>query len=240
MSGRSAHKLEAVESELQTVKERMAALEAAHAHCAARIRDLHERNTDLVRLTVAGQRLACSVQREDVLTTIEEIVVDLIGSEELAIFELAEADGDFESLRLVHVHGIAASSPRLARAAGPIRYAMGVGQTLVARSRRKGAEDVDGGLTAAIPLRLDGQVTGAIAILVSWSTRRRLLPWTTSSSRCSAARRRWPFIRRPRARSALRCGRLRARKNEAAQNSAGSEYVPSTSRSTSQISCCVQ
>ena len=29
---------------------------------------------------------------------------------------------------------------------------------------RKGAEDVDGGLTAAIPLKLDGHVTGAVAI----------------------------------------------------------------------------
>ena len=165
MSGRgNLHKLEAVKTELETVKERMAALEAAHAHCAVRIRDLHERNTDLVRLTVAGQRLATSVQREEVLATIEEIVVDLIGSEELAIYELAEMDGDFDSLRLVHVRGISESSPRLARAAGPIRYALGVGQTLVARSRRKGAEDVDGGLTAAIPLKLDGHVTGAVAI----------------------------------------------------------------------------
>jgi hypothetical protein len=164
MSGRSAHRLQAVKTELEMVKERMAALEAAHADCVARIRDLHERNTDLVRLTVAGQRLACSVQRDEILTAIEEIVVDLIGSEELAVFELAEADSDLDSLRLVHLRGIAASNPRLARAAGPIRYALGVGQTLVARSRRRGAEDVDGGLTAAIPLKLDGRVTGAIAI----------------------------------------------------------------------------
>jgi len=166
MSGRNSgtHRLEAVKTELEAVKERMAALEAAHAGCAERIRELHERNTDLVRLTVAGQRLAASVQRDAILATIEEIVVDLIGSEELAIFELAEMDGDVETMRLVHVRGIAADSPRLARAAGPIRYALGVGQTLVARSRRKGADDVDGGLTAAIPLKIDGHVTGAVAI----------------------------------------------------------------------------
>jgi hypothetical protein len=164
MSGRGANSRQAAPTELETVKQRMATLEAEHADCAGRIRDLHERNTDLVRLTVASQRLASSVQRDDVLSTIEEIVVDLIGSEEVAIFELAEFDGDADSLRLVHVRGIAASSPRLARAAGPIRYALGVGQTLVARSRRRGADDVDGGLTAAIPLKLDGHVTGAIAI----------------------------------------------------------------------------
>lgn len=166
MSGRGSgtHRLQEVKTELETVKERMAALESAHAECADRIRALHERNTDLVRLTVASQRLAASVQRDEVLATIAEIVVDLIGSEELAVYELPEMDGDIESLRLAHVRGIAATSPRLARAAGPIRYALGVGQTLVAQSRRQGAEDVDGGLTAAIPLKLDGHVTGAIAI----------------------------------------------------------------------------
>jgi hypothetical protein len=165
MSSRSsAHNMKAMESELETVKERLAALEAVHADCGARIRDLHDRNTDLVRLTVAGQRLAASVQRDEVLSTIEEIVVDLIGSEELAVFELSELDGDVETMRLARLRGIAANSPRLARAAGPIRYALGVGQTLVARSRRRGADDVDGGLTAAIPLKLDGHVTGAVAI----------------------------------------------------------------------------
>jgi hypothetical protein len=117
-----------------------------------------------VLLIAARQRLAGAVQRDEVLATIDEIVVDLIGSEEFAVFELPHMDADVETMQLAHVRGIAADSPRLARAAGPIRYALGVGQTLVARSRRKGADDVDGGLTAAIPLKLDGHVTGAIAI----------------------------------------------------------------------------
>jgi hypothetical protein len=165
MSGRnSTHGLRGEQSELETLKERLAVLEAAHAECADRIRGLHDRNTDLVRLTVASQRLAASVQRDEVLATIEEIVVDLVGSEELAVFELPEMDGDVEAMRLAHLRGVSADSSRLARAAGPIRYALGVGQTLVARSRRRGADDVDGGLTAAIPLKLDGHVTGALAI----------------------------------------------------------------------------
>jgi hypothetical protein len=178
MSGRGSgtHRLQEVKTELETVKERMAALESAHAECADRIRALHERNMDLVRLTVASQRLAASVQRDEVLATIAGIVVDLIGSEELAVYELPELDGDIETLRLAHVRGIDANSPRLARAAGPIRYALGVGQTLVARSRRQGAEDVDGGLTAAIPLKLDGNVTGAIAIFGLVEHKKALTP----------------------------------------------------------------
>jgi GAF domain-containing protein len=162
--------------ELETLREKVAALEAAHADCVDRIRDLHERNTDLVRLTVAAQRLARSVDREEVLSTIEEIVVELIGSEEFAIFELAVIDGDLDSLRLARVRGISPNSPRLDRASGPIRYALGVGQTLVARSLRHGAEDVDGGLTAAIPLKLDGHVTGAVAIFGLLEHKKALAP----------------------------------------------------------------
>ena len=165
MSGQgSERRVRVVEGELEKLRERLADLEKAHAVCSARIRDLHAKNTDLVRLTVASQRLASSVQRDEVLSTVAEVVLDLIGSEEVAIFELAEADGDVDSLRLAHVRGFESNSPRLARAMGPIRYALGVGQTLVARRGRRGEDGADGGLTAAIPLKLDGRVTGLIAI----------------------------------------------------------------------------
>jgi hypothetical protein len=149
---------------LEKANERVAALEAAHADCDVRIRDLCARNADLVRLTSAAKRLAASLHRESVLSAIEGIVVDLIGSSEVAIFELDEVDGDVESLRLARVLGLDPKSPRLTRAGGPLRYALGLGQTLVARGRRVGADDADGGLTAAVPLKVEGRVTGAIAI----------------------------------------------------------------------------
>ncbi len=165
MSGQgSERRVRAVEGELEKLREQLAELEKAHSVCVARIRNLHEKNTNLVRLTVASQRLASSVQRDEVFSTIAEIVLDLVGSEEVAIFELAQVDGDVDALRLVHVRGLESNSPRLGRAMGPIRYALGVGQTLVARGGRRGPDDADGGMTAAIPLKLDGHVTGVIAI----------------------------------------------------------------------------
>jgi hypothetical protein len=163
-----------LERALEKAKERVATLQAAHADCEARIRDLRTRNAELVRIAAAAKRLAGSLQRESVLSAIEGIVVDLIGSNEMAIFELAEADGDVESLRLSRVLGLDPKSPRIKRAGGALRYAIGLGQTLVARGRQVGADDTDGGLTAAIPLKIDGRVTGAIAIFRLFDSREGL------------------------------------------------------------------
>jgi hypothetical protein len=153
--------IEAVQSQLDALKKRTAALETAHARCEARIRDLHDQNTSLVQLTVASQLLANSIEREDVLCAIEEVVVNMIGSEEFAIFDL---DRDGESLNLARLRGIDAGSPRLRLATGALRYAAQSGKTLVAKARRATAESPDGGLTAAVPLKIDTQVTGVVAI----------------------------------------------------------------------------
>jgi hypothetical protein len=161
MQHEDTRRLQEVQSELVALKRRMAALEATHATCDARIRELHDQNTSLVQLTVASQLLAASLEREEVLGTIEEVIVNMIGSEELAIFDV---DRDGTSLNVARLRGIDAASPRLARAFGPLSYVLRSGQTLVSRDRRVRADDIDGGLTAAIPLKVERDVTGVVAI----------------------------------------------------------------------------
>jgi hypothetical protein len=150
-----------MQGQLDALKRRLATLEAAHAECDMRIKELSDQNTSLVQLTVASQLLAASLEREGVLSAIEEVVVNMIGSEEFAIFDL---DVDGESLKLARLRGIDGSSPRLRLATGALRYAIQSGKTLVARARRATAESADGGLTAAIPLKIESQVTGVVAI----------------------------------------------------------------------------
>jgi hypothetical protein len=139
----------------------VAAVDSAHAECAARIRELHDQNTSLVQLTVASQLLCGAVEREDVLSAIEEVVVNMIGSEEFAILDL---DTDSESLRVARLKGIDAHSPRLARAAGSLHYARRTGEIFIPRGRQVRHDDQDGGLTVAIPLRVEHSVTGIVAI----------------------------------------------------------------------------
>jgi hypothetical protein len=153
--------IEAVQSQLDALKKRTAALETAHAKCEARIRDLHDQNTSLVQLTVASQLLANSIEREDVLCAIEEVVVNMIGSEELAIFDL---DSDGQSLKIARLRGIEPTSPRLVLATGAIHHVVGSGQTLIVCERRAREDNGDGGLTAAIPLKVERSVMGIVAI----------------------------------------------------------------------------
>jgi hypothetical protein len=150
-----------VHTQLDALRQRVAALEAAHADCEARIRELHEQNTSLVQLTVASQLLFGSAEREGVLSAIEEVVVNMIGSEELAIFDL---DSDGESLRVARIRGIEVDGPRMRCALGQLRHAMRSGQTLIANARRGSRDDRFGGLTAAVPLKVDSNVTGVVAI----------------------------------------------------------------------------
>jgi len=149
---------EDLRSRLQAVESRMVELEAEHATCAARIRELRDQNTNLQALTAASRILAASPQRDNVLSAIADIVVGMIGGRELAIFEI---DHIRQSLALVRAHGIDATSPHLIDAMPTLEHVMNTGEVVVvqdAESRRFS------GLTAAVPLLLEGCVTGVIAI----------------------------------------------------------------------------
>jgi K+-sensing histidine kinase KdpD len=149
----------------EAIARRLAGLEAEHAKCEARIRELSEQNTNLVQLTVASQLLTTSFDREDVLRAIEEIVVNMVGSEEIAIFELAP---DGRSLALAYSRGIDTGSPHLELALRPLQTVMSSGSILVLRDRHvraiDGDDGEDGGLTAAIPLKVEANVMGVVAI----------------------------------------------------------------------------
>lgn len=156
MNHRDDARIQSVQAQLDAVNKRLAALEAAHAACDARIKELSDQNTSLVQLTVASQLLVGSHDREDVLSAIEEVVVNMVGSEELAIFDL---DSDGESLMVARLRGIEPRSPRLALASGALRRAMKSGHTIVPKDRLDGS-----GLTVAVPLKIESQVTGVVAI----------------------------------------------------------------------------
>ena len=145
-------------SRLEAAESRMAALEAEHAHCNARIRELRDQNTNLQALTAASRILAASPQRDNVLSAIADIVVGMIGGRELAIFEI---DHIRETLALVRAHGLDATSPQLIAAMSILEGVRASGEALVVSEGESGAY---GGLTAAVPLKLEGCVTGVIAI----------------------------------------------------------------------------
>jgi hypothetical protein len=163
MSNPHAYIAHAREEQQQYIHELMHENEQLRARCdevtgenerfAERYRHIEEQSNNLANLYVASYQLHTSVDRHAVLTAIHEIVINLIGSEQLAIYErigdagfgLATAFG-LEEERLLPVIGGEYAVEKL-----------GEGHIFRDYTEREP-------LTASIPLRIGGRVIGAILV----------------------------------------------------------------------------
>jgi len=142
------------------LEERIAAVEEESRRFSERYVEVEQQNTNLANLYVASYQLNGTLDRERVLQAVKEIIINLIGCEELAIWEVDEEIG---ALMLAGSFGI--ESGRWACV--PLKS--GVVGTVAATGQRwvvgEGDEDIaEQDLTACIPLRLDDRVIGVIAI----------------------------------------------------------------------------
>ncbi len=143
--------------ERERLRARLAELEAEHQKICDEYVAVQEKSTDLAQLYVALERLHGGVSRADTLAAIQEIVVNLVGSEELAVFERRGG-----ALSLVHAFGVA---PRTLDGLSLGEGALGraaAGQLYVANGAATAPGEED--LTAAIPLRAGDAVAGVLAI----------------------------------------------------------------------------
>jgi GAF domain-containing protein len=124
---------------------------------------VEQQNADVANLYVASYRLHGTLDRKETIDAIKDIIANLVGSEEMAIFE---RDADRDVLSLVGAVGVDPEPLREVRiGSGPIGRTATTGQTYIAPSLggEDGAAAADG-LTACIPLLLEGSVTGVIAV----------------------------------------------------------------------------
>ena len=139
-------------------------LASANRRLAERCAALEAGLQRLTTLWVASARLHSSVDEAEALDNIKDIIVTLIGSEEIAIWRL---DRDGRNLLLQASQGI--DSKRWARVParkGVFRQVVSRGQIYLRDKptpKAGRARDADG-LTACIPLRAGGLCTGAIGI----------------------------------------------------------------------------
>ncbi len=119
---------------------------------------VEEQSSELASLFVALERLYASANRSDALAAVHEIVVNMVGSEELAVYQL-EPSG---ALQLAHGFGLADSRPDCyGPGSGTVARVAASGVPFLAGPGRA-SEDPD--LTAAIPLKSSGRATGVLAI----------------------------------------------------------------------------
>ena len=151
------------EQEQIILQKQLAEIESENRRYTKEYVEVEQQNSNLAHLYVASYRLHGSLDRQEVLRTIQEIIANLVGSEEIAIFEVDPAT---PVLRLVASTGIDANRYREIRVgAGAIGRVAQTGESLMAGSESPGASsNGDGPITACIPLKIDGRVTGVIAM----------------------------------------------------------------------------
>jgi len=122
--------------------------------------EVEQENANLANLYVASYRLHGTLDRQQVLDVIQEIVINLVGSEEIGIFEMDEDGG---SLRLISSFGIQSDTlKQVPLGRGKIGASAQTGE--IAIWSRDASSEREPGLSACVPLKLDGRVTGVIAV----------------------------------------------------------------------------
>lgn len=154
---------ERYESEHARLSAQLDSTRAESQSYSSRYAEIETQNSNLANLYVAGYRLHGTLDRKEVIDTLQEIIANLIGSEEAGLYELDERK---QTLELIASFGLAPDAQRsVPLGSGRVGQAASSGEIFVAEP---GASAADG-LNACIPLKLDGKVTGAVAIY-------RLLP----------------------------------------------------------------
>jgi RNA binding exosome subunit len=145
------------------LKERLEAIEQESRSFSARYVEVEQQNTNLANLYVASYQLHGTLDRERVLGAIKEIVINLIGSEELAIWEI---DGEFDAMVLIDSYGIDrdkwAALPL--NTPGVISIVAATGESYIGGKSLVHLHEQEQRLTACIPLKLDDRVIAVIAI----------------------------------------------------------------------------
>jgi hypothetical protein len=123
---------------------------------------------ELATLYVASTRLQATLRRQELLAAIREIVTNLIGAEEMALFE---NNPEASTLSLIDSYGNASANPTVIRVGeGPVGRVALTGNCYFHDANRAGQEPGDADMPmACVPLKVDGAVWGVIAIY-------RLLP----------------------------------------------------------------
>ncbi|HEX5751316.1 MAG TPA: GAF domain-containing protein [Archangium sp.] len=169
MSHEDGSVLETLRAELVMLRDRqrelerrLAEQEALNRATLAHVAMAEHQATRLTRLYVASLHLHGARETSQVMEAIQEIVGNLIGSEELAIFRMDESG---RALSLVSSLGVEPERLRtVPLGQGPIGRAVQSGETFIAPTPLRAGEEAGDAVSACVPLRLEERVYGALAI----------------------------------------------------------------------------
>ncbi len=144
--------------ERERLRSRLAEIEAENQRVCDEYVAIQEKSTELAQLYVALERIHAGLSRAETLAAVQEIVINVVGSEELAIFERR---GD--RLVLLQSFGID-PEPWREVPAGRGAFGRATSGTLYVAGREGPPAAGEEDLTACIPLRVGARVAGVIAV----------------------------------------------------------------------------
>jgi hypothetical protein len=141
---------------LEDLRAQLVDVEEENVRYAREYQRVKNQSNNLFNLYIASYQLHASVDRKKVLESIQEIIINLIGSEELAIFEMK--NGRFE---LAASFGVDASKLKSFKSGdGPIGARLASGDVFVDGEAKAGESK----LTACVPLKINDTIIGAILV----------------------------------------------------------------------------
>ena len=170
-------RVDALEGELdhnrKQLQQQLADIEKQSKEYSDRFVEVEQQSSHLTNLYVATYQLHGTLDRAEVLAVIQEIIINLVGSEEMAVFEI---DEDSSKLNLIAQFGLAEGAfQNLRLGDGIIGKAAQTGQMFVGDTHsREGALPEEEHLTVCFPLKLGSRVRGVIAVLRLLQHKRRL------------------------------------------------------------------
>jgi hypothetical protein len=142
------------------LRQQLSEVEGVSRDFAQQFAEVEERNMNLANLYVSSYQLHGTLDRGAVLESIKEILINLIGCEELAVFELSEDD---QYLELVTSFGIDEEQYRsISIRDHVLGKLVSTGGTYIGGITASPGDSLS--VTACLPLTLDGRVTGAIVL----------------------------------------------------------------------------
>jgi nitrate/nitrite-specific signal transduction histidine kinase len=152
-------RIQSLEEEYQSVRERLRQVEEENQQFADRYIEIEEENNNLANLYVASYQLHSTLDLDEVLKIIIEIVINLVGAEVFAVYILDEATGE---LGVAASEGVAPSEfPRCQLGAGPIGKSVESEEPTTWQTDR--SDDLAQPIVC-IPLSVQNSPIGAIAI----------------------------------------------------------------------------
>ena len=152
-------RIASLEEENRSYRERLVEVEEENRRFADRYVDIEDENNNLANLYVASYQLHSTLDLDEVLKTVIEIVINLIGAEVFGVYLI---DGRSQSLQVVAAEGVGAGElPNCELGSGVIGQAVAGCDTVCVDTTR--SDDWTRPIVV-IPLQIQKQPMGAIAI----------------------------------------------------------------------------